>query len=91
MKAYWGEEVQFHAFLTTAAVGGEWSASRLGRFTPGERTLGTHRIGGWVGPRAGLDAVTKSKNPSACQESNPGRPAHSLVTILTELLRFYVN
>jgi hypothetical protein len=26
------------------------------RFTPGERTPGTHCIGGWVGPRAGLDA-----------------------------------
>jgi hypothetical protein len=25
------------------------------RFTPGERTPGTHCTGGWVGPRAGLD------------------------------------
>jgi hypothetical protein len=30
-----------------------------GRFTPGEITPGTHWIGGWVGPRAGLDAVEK--------------------------------
>jgi hypothetical protein len=28
-------------------------------FTPSERTPGTHWIGGWVGPRAGLDAVAK--------------------------------
>jgi len=28
--------------------GGEWSASRPGRFTPKERTPGTHWIGGWV-------------------------------------------
>jgi hypothetical protein len=50
-----------HIFLTTALVGGEWSASRSGRFTPGERTPGTHWIGGWVGPRAGLDTVEKRK------------------------------
>jgi hypothetical protein len=31
--------------------------SRPGRFTPRERALGTHWIGGWVGPRAVLDAV----------------------------------
>jgi hypothetical protein len=27
-----------HVFLTWALVGGEWSASRAGRFTPGERS-----------------------------------------------------
>jgi hypothetical protein len=26
---------------------------------PGERTPGTHWIGGWVGPRAGLDTGTQ--------------------------------
>jgi hypothetical protein len=31
MKAYWGEEVQLHTFLTSALDGGEWSASRPGR------------------------------------------------------------
>jgi len=34
---------------------------------------------------AGLDAVAKTTNPCSCRESNPGRPASSLVTILTEL------
>jgi hypothetical protein len=29
--------------------GGEWSASRTGRFTPGERTPGTQWIRGWMG------------------------------------------
>jgi hypothetical protein len=38
--------------LTSALDGGEWSASRPGRFTPRERASGTHWIGGWVGPRA---------------------------------------
>jgi hypothetical protein len=33
------------------------------RFTPGRRTSCTHWIGGWVGPRAGLDAVVKKRNP----------------------------
>jgi hypothetical protein len=36
--------------LTSALDGGEWSASRSGRFTPRERASGTHWIGGWVGP-----------------------------------------
>jgi hypothetical protein len=59
MKAYGGVDVQF--FLTLALVGGEWSASRPGRFTPGERDSGTHWIEGWVSPRASLDDVEKRK------------------------------
>jgi len=31
----------------------------------------THYIGGWVGPRASLDTVSKRKIPSPCWESNP--------------------
>jgi hypothetical protein len=34
-----------------------WSASRRGRFTPGERVPGTPWIGKWVVPRANLDAM----------------------------------
>jgi hypothetical protein len=29
-----GEEVQLHAFLTSALAGGEWSATLSNRFTP---------------------------------------------------------
>jgi hypothetical protein len=47
--------------LTLALVGGEWSTSRPGRFTPGERAPGTHRIGGWVDLRAGLNDLEKRK------------------------------
>jgi hypothetical protein len=47
--------------LTAALVGGEWSASYPGRSTPGERATGTHWVGGWVDPRAGLDDVEKRK------------------------------
>jgi hypothetical protein len=44
-------------FLPSALDGGERSASRPSRFTPGERDRSTHCIRGWVSPRAGLDAV----------------------------------
>jgi hypothetical protein len=57
--------------LTSALDGGEWSASHPSRFTSRERAPGTHWIGSWVGPRAGLDAVVKRKTPSPCQDSNP--------------------
>jgi hypothetical protein len=43
--------------LTSALDGGEWSASRPCRFTPRERAPGYHWKGGWVDPRAVLDAV----------------------------------
>jgi len=35
MKMYGGVEVQFHAFLTSALGGDEWSTSRSGHFTSG--------------------------------------------------------
>jgi hypothetical protein len=47
-------------YLTSELDGGEWSASRLGRFNPRERVPGTHWIGGWVGHRTGLEAVVKN-------------------------------
>jgi hypothetical protein len=62
--------------LTSVLDGGEWSASRPCRFTPGERAPDTHWIGGWMGPRASLDAVVKRKIPSPCRASscdNTGR------------------
>jgi hypothetical protein len=62
MKAYWGS-------------GG--IASRPGRFTRRDRTHGTHWIGGWVGPRADLDAVSKRKIPSPRRDSNPDHQARS--------------
>jgi len=39
MKLYVGVEVQLHSFLTSAIDGGEWSASRSGRFAPNEGAL----------------------------------------------------
>ena len=36
---------------------------------------GTHRMGGWVGPRAGLDGCRKSRPPPGFR--SPDHPAHS--------------
>jgi hypothetical protein len=38
----------------------QWSASRSGRFIPGEIAPGTHRIG-WMNLKAGLDDLEKRK------------------------------
>jgi hypothetical protein len=74
-KTYERLDVYFHEFLTSMLDGGECSASRPCRFSPR-----THWIGDWVGPRAGLDAVTR-KIPSPYWKSNPGRPVRSIVAI----------
>jgi hypothetical protein len=55
MKVYRRVYIQIYVYLTLAPIVGEWSASCPGRFTHGERAVGTHWIGGWMGPRAGLD------------------------------------
>jgi hypothetical protein len=36
-------------------------------------------------PRASLDVVVRRKIPSPCQEIHLSQPAHSTVTVLTEL------
>jgi hypothetical protein len=74
-----GVDVQIHIFLTSALIGGEWSNSRPGRFTPGERTSGTHWIGGWVDLRAGLDDLEKRKflTRQGLELRLLGRPARS--------------
>jgi hypothetical protein len=57
VKVYEEVDVQIHIFLTSPLVGGEWSASRPGSFTPGKWGPGTD----WMDPRAGLDDVKKIK------------------------------
>jgi hypothetical protein len=44
---------------------------------PRGKDPGTHWIGGWVGPRAGLDAGARRKIICPCRGSNPDRPARS--------------
>jgi len=65
MNAYWGSE----GTASRIHDGGEWSASRPGRFIPRVRALDTYWGGGWLGLRAGLNAVVK-RIPGFCRDSN---------------------
>jgi hypothetical protein len=81
-----GEEVySSYSFLTSALHGG-WVVivTPRPRFTPGERTPCTHWIGGWVGPRAGLDAGARRKI-SSCRGSNLDHP------IVQPVIRHYTG
>jgi hypothetical protein len=71
MKAYGGVDIYIHIFLISALVGGEWSASRPGRFTPGDCVPGTHWIAGWVNPRTGLDDLEKILDPTGTRTPTP--------------------
>jgi hypothetical protein len=51
-------DVQIHAFMTSALVGGEWSTS-----CPDERASRAQWVGGWVGPRTGLDDMKRKFLP----------------------------
>jgi hypothetical protein len=64
MKAYWGSGGIAHAFLTSALDGGEWSASRPGRFTHWERApnLLERRLGGRQS-RSGCGSEEKNSQP----------------------------
>jgi hypothetical protein len=44
------------------------------RFTPKERTPGTHCTGGWVGPRAGMDTQVRGNILCPRRGSNPVHP-----------------
>jgi len=62
---------------------GGWSTSRSGNFTPSPHERpGTHCIGSWVGPRAGLDGCGKSRPH---QDATPGPSSPQPVAIPTEL------
>jgi hypothetical protein len=71
--------------LTSALVGGEWSASCSDRFIPGERVSGTDWIRGRVGPRASLDDVEKILAPPS---SSPW--PFAILTVLSRLLVLYI-
>jgi hypothetical protein len=66
MKAYGGVEMYTQVFLTSALVGGDWSASHTGIFTPRERTPGTHWIGDCVS-RSGSYGEIKIFDPTRIQ------------------------
>jgi hypothetical protein len=89
VKAYWWWRYSFTHSLTSALDGGVRSASSPSRFTPSERAPGTHWIGGWVGPRAVLDAAAAAKR-KINSKITPSSPiiVHSLVTYQTSASRF---
>jgi hypothetical protein len=60
-EGVWGSGCIDQHFLDLALVGGEWSASRSGLFTPG-----THWIGGLVDPqsRSGRRGEEKNLDPT---------------------------
>jgi hypothetical protein len=55
----WGK--RHNIFLNSALAGGVCSASCLGYFTPREKMPDTHRTGGLLGPRTGVDDRVKRK------------------------------
>jgi hypothetical protein len=76
-----GERMYSSYSFTSAVDWGEWSASRPGpRYSPRERTAGTHWTGGWVGPGAGLDTEVRGKILApvpGIESRSPGRPVRS--------------
>jgi hypothetical protein len=98
MKTYGGLNVQIHIFLTLALAGCEWSASRPGHFTPGERApryLLDRRLDGpqsryGCGEKKILDP-TGTRTPTssvtqsvACGYTDYATPAPVINTILNE-------
>jgi hypothetical protein len=75
MEALGGEEVQLLLILDLGSIWG-WvvSVTPRPRFTPGEKTPGTHCIGVWEGPRAGLDTEARGKFLCPCRGSNLNHP-----------------
>jgi hypothetical protein len=66
MKAYGGVDIEIHIFLSSEIVGGEWSASRLGRATPGIPWIG--------GPRS---RSGRREDPTGARNPTLGRLVHS--------------
>jgi hypothetical protein len=83
MKAYARVDVYTHVFLTSALVGGEWSASLSSHFTPGERAPRTQWIGGWVGRRIGLEVLEKRKILDPIGTRTLTAPLSSLKSVAT--------
>jgi hypothetical protein len=71
MKTYWGMEMELHAIFDLGTRW-RWVVSFTSQLLYHQRkSRWYHWIGGWVGPRAGLDAVVKRKFPSPYLDSNP--------------------
>jgi hypothetical protein len=80
-RRLWGGGYSSYSFSTSTLDGG-WvvSVTPRPRFSPVERTPGTHCTKGWVGPRAGVDTEAGGKILSplpGIERRSPGRPALS--------------
>jgi hypothetical protein len=71
------QKVQF-ILISDLSSWWEWAVSITPwlSFNPGERNNSTHWIGGWVGPRASLDARARIIILCPCHGSNPSHPVH---------------
>ena len=84
-----GVEVYHFSFLTSAVDGVGFQHHAPAALPPGKRPR-SHCVGGWVGPRAGLDGCGKSP-PTGIQ--SPDSPAHINInehnrfSIITLILR----
>jgi hypothetical protein len=78
--------VWLHVSLTSG-IGGERSDLRLSRSTPGERATSNHWMGGYVGPKAGLDTLENKKFLALARNRTPiSRPfSCQSVALPTEL------
>jgi hypothetical protein len=66
-----------YSYLTSALDGVSGQHHAPAALYPRGKNPGTHCTGGWVGPRAGLDAETRRKILCLCPGSTPGRPVRS--------------
>jgi hypothetical protein len=75
-------------------LGTGWSFTPQPVYPRGERASGTHCIGGWVGPRAGLDGVQRRWISCSCLESKSDssviHPVASLTKQATRLKKYAV-
>jgi len=60
-----------------------------GRFTPGEKEVGTILIEGCVVTRATPDVFGGDKNLLSCRYRVPDRPVPNLITVMTLLSRLH--
>jgi hypothetical protein len=71
VSVYGGVDVQIHIFLTSALAGGEWSASRTGRYNPGERAPLLDRILGEPQTQCGRCGGEKILDPTRTRTLTP--------------------
>jgi len=79
MTAHGGSRVICPLILNLGSRWSEWSTSRSRPLYPREKIPGPYRIGGCVGPRTGLDALSEEEtyllHLPGTETNFPGHPA----------------